>query len=155
MAGPVYLEPATTKQMVARASKKVLASNLRGPLMIISKAAKVIPKLKMVSAIAPVCTSTWREGPDIICLYFSGMNSMMANAPPAAPAAWWNHQTNYLTFSFTRNKKFIVSKAKRCKNQESVERRIINWVKKNHEYLILLRGIKNVFFTQFNSLTPC
>ena len=88
IAGPVYLDPATTKQMVARESKSVLASNLRGPLRIISKTAKVIPKLKMVSAIAPVCTSTRREGPEIICLYFSGMNSMMANAPPAAPAAW-------------------------------------------------------------------
>lgn len=58
MAGPVYLEPATTNEMVARESKNVLARNLRGPLRIISKTAKVIPKLNIASAIAPVCTST-------------------------------------------------------------------------------------------------
>lgn len=88
MNGLVTLDPTINTETVAIASKKVLASSFRGPLRIISKTKKVTQKLRITSAIAPMCASTFNtEAPPIIVLYFSGITSMIVIAPPAAPTA--------------------------------------------------------------------
>lgn len=69
------------------ASNQVFTIGLLGPLRTIKSTAKVIVKVNNVSAIAPVCKSTFKEGPFNMCLYCKGMTSLIANAPPTAPAA--------------------------------------------------------------------
>lgn len=87
IAGPVYAEPAKTITTVDMASNQFFKSVFLGPLRIIRRTRKVIPKVNNPSAIAPVCKSTFKDGPITMCLYCLGITSMIANAPKAAPAA--------------------------------------------------------------------
>lgn len=61
---------------------------LLGPLTTMKRTANVIRNVKNPSAIAPVLVSTFREGPSSMCLYCSGITSIIATAPPTAPAAY-------------------------------------------------------------------
>lgn len=85
--GPVYGEPATTIATVATEINHILRRGLRGPLRIITRTTKVITKVNTPSAMAPVCKSTFREGPPSMSLYCSGITSFMATTPPTAPNA--------------------------------------------------------------------
>lgn len=85
--GPVYTEPVTTNATVTTASSHILRNELRGPLSMITRTRKEMMKVKTPSAIAPVCGSTFKEGPPSMCLYCCGMTSLMASAPPTAPKA--------------------------------------------------------------------
>ncbi|RDX98114.1 hypothetical protein CR513_19014, partial [Mucuna pruriens] len=96
MAGPVYADPTMTKATVTVASNQVFTKSLRGPLRMMKRTAKVIKKVNTPSATAPVCKSTFKEGPPILCLYSAGITSIIAIAPPTAPTACsqLNHSSN-------------------------------------------------------------
>lgn len=85
--GPVYFEPATTMVTVDIASNQFFRSALLGPFSTMIKTRKVITKVKMPSAMAPLCKSTFKEGPPSMCLYCVGITSNIATAPATAPAA--------------------------------------------------------------------
>lgn len=86
IAGPVYVEPAKTNTTVDMESNQFFKSAFLGPLRIIRSTRKVIPKVNNPSAIAPVCKSTFKDGPVTMCLYCFGITSMIASAPKVAPA---------------------------------------------------------------------
>lgn len=85
--GPVYVLPETIIVTIVVASINVFTIALPGPLVIIHSTAKVITKVSIPSANAPVCTSTFREGPVSMLLNSGGITSLIARTPPTAPSA--------------------------------------------------------------------
>lgn len=100
--GPVYPDPATTKATVTTESINILTIELPGPLIMIHKTAMVMRKVNAPSATAPVCRSTFTDGPISVCLYCDGMSSTIASAPPTAPAAYLRKKIKNQIFT-TRN----------------------------------------------------
>jgi len=96
MDGPVYPEPAKTNIMVTNDIIHDFQKELFGPFIIIRRTIKLIRNVNTPSAIAPLCKSTFSEGPPSMCLYDAGMSSMIARAPPTAPAAWAGNRIDML-----------------------------------------------------------